>query len=556
MKLSHLAVGVLALLVLGSPALGQSRKKKSKEPEAPDPYQQALEKYEEYIKRDPFKHHTEGRTTLANTRDTRGLATLAADYAKPHAYDEYTRYTLTHLIAKNFNRDEFLPQLKSMRAEFDEEVDMWMWVRFLTIQIDRENDEEAIKIATTAKKYLHRAAAILALGRSRDGRIKDAIVQNCVEFPRKASDRCAILGAMAGALHADRKQVNDPDYRAALTAYIGLLDPKLGLTHVSKIQMSRHLQWILDGPALFVNPEPWLEILSRGQVKKKKKKYETSATPSFFGIETFGERFCYVIDMSDTMCQKIDPSAKPDNVPITGRKRPKRKKGFVPSESDLPWNLIETRWDLAREQLRISLLRLTDDKWFSVIWFGDKAGTLKSCKGLIRATKRNVDRVIAELDSIEPDPAVEGRAPHGVLRGKTNLHGGLQLAFGLSKKGFVEEYGYVHPKVLTEGCDTIFLLSDGAPSWDTFEKKAINYDQEEGVESTEYSNNRQVTSHMNYAGPYVGQDWLEEDVERMNAFRRIRMHCVGLGEANMSLLKGLAKMGNGKWFSMGAKKKK
>ena len=39
----------------------------------------------------------------------------------------------------------------------------------------------------------------------------------------------------------------------------------------------------------------------------------------------------------------------------------------------------------------------------------------------------------------------------------------------------------------------------------------------------------------------------------MNAFRRIRMHCIGLGEANMGLLKRLAKMGNGETFSMGKK---
>lgn len=519
-------------------------------------FEQALERYQEYLGRDPFQHHNRGRTVLANSRTPAALALLLQDYKKPVAYEEYARYTLAYLVAKNFNKKEFVPQLDALRRDHDDPGDMWMWVRFLELSINHTGDAEAVKLALESKLPMHRAAALLALGMSRTGRIKDAIVQNCVEFPRKNADRCVLLGAMSGALHERRREVNDPDYRAAIEAYISLLDESVGLEHVSKIQMARHLQWILGGPALFVQPQPWLDILGRGDVQKPKKT-ETSAAPTFFGISTQGERFCYVVDMSDTMCTPISPDAKPDNVPITG-KRPKRKKGFIPTERDLPWALINTRWDLAREQLRISLLRLSDDKYFSVIWFGNEAGTLDSCKGMIRATKRNVDRVIRELDSIQPkeDAArkADGTAPYGVLRGKTNMHGGLRLAFGLSRKGFVEEAGYVDPKVLTEGCDTIFLLSDGEPSWDDFALKATNYDQEAGVKTTEYANNKRVTSHLVYPGPYVHQHWLAEDVQRMNAFRRIRMHCVGLGEANMRLMKSLAKMGNGETFSRGDKK--
>lgn len=40
----------------------------------------------------------------------------------------------------------------------------------------------------------------------------------------------------------------------------------------------------------------------------------------------------------------------------------------------------------------------------------------------------------------------------------------------------------------------------------------------------------------------------------MNAFRRIRLHCVGLGEANEALLNSLADIGNGEVFIVGRKK--
>lgn len=548
MRLSHFQAGILSVAGLAAVAPSQiSTRDRGLNDE------QAVARYKEFIERAPMIHHVRGWTLLANVRSADALAMLVQDYAEPPANAEFSRYILTNLLARNFKKAEFVPRLDALRRAHDGPGDMWAWVWLLELSIDRTGDEEAVKLALEPKNAMHRAAAILALGRSRKGRIKDAIVQNCVEFPRKNDERCLLLGAMSGALHERRRDVNDEDYRAAIEAYISLLDESVGLDHVSKIQMARHLQWILGGPALFVQAQPWLDILARGDVQKPKKT-DTSAAPSFFGISTQGERFCYVVDMSDTMCTPISPDAKPDNVPITG-KRPKRKKGFIPTERDLPWALINTRWDLAREQLRISLLRLTDDKYFCVIGFGDEASTLKSCKGMTRATKRNVDRVIKELDSIQPGPVKrDGTAPHGTLRGKTNMHGGLRLAFGMARRGPVEEFAYVDSKALTEGCDTIFLLSDGSPSWDDFWLKAPNYDEESGVKTTEYASKVAPPTHLNFAGPFEEEYWLIQDVERMNAFRRIRMHCVGLGEANMRLMKNLAKMGNGETFSRGDKK--
>lgn len=550
MTFSPFTLGIFSILCLGSAVTAQADEKEK------TPYEQALDRYNETQSRLPFLHHTDGRKRLANTRDPRALAILAKDYAKPDRYPEYTRYTLAHLIGQNFDFDEAVPQLDALRAANDDPIDTWLWVHAMRIHVNQVGDPEVVRIATTAKNALHRAAAILALGLSRHGRMKDAIVHNCVEFPKKAHDRCALLGAMSGALYENRRSVNDPDYRAALEAYIGLLDPKVGLTHVSKIQMARHLQWILNGPALFVNPEPWLELLSRGEIRQPKKT-DTRASPSFFGIETEGERFCYIVDMSNSMCKPIEPSARPRNAPVTGKRKPKRKKGFVPSESDLPWGLIRSRWDLAREQLRISLLRLPDDKYFSVIGFGTDAVVFKSCKGMVRATKRNVDKVIAELDSIKPGPADSVKAPDGTLAGQTNMHAGLKRGFGMTRKGPVEaeDAAYVHPKVLTEGCDTIFLLSDGAPSYDDFRVTDRDYGEGRVVVEHEYGAAGRRTPNLNYHGPYDQHDWLVEDVRRMNAFRRIRMHCVGLGEANMSLLGRLAEVCNGETFSMGKKTK-
>lgn len=528
-------------------------------------YAEALARYQECIGRIPFQFHTAGRDRLAQTRAIDGLRILIADYKKPQKHPEHSRYTLATLFGRHFDIGEAVEPLDALRLASDKPVDTWLWVKVLRIVADKVGDTSVKSIAQTDKNVLRRAAAIAAIGESRNADLKSVIVPTCVDFPRKESERYMLLGAMSGALFENKRRVNDADYREALTAYIGLLGAEVNLPHTAKVQMARHLQWILNGPALFINPEPWLELLAHGDVKKPARG-GTSAAPSFFGVETDGERICYVVDMSDSMLKEIAPAAKPPTAVLTGPK-PKKKKAVL-DESDLPWHKINMRWDLAREQLRISLSRLTPDKYFSVVWFGDSADTLASCKGMIKATKGNIDRVLAELDSIKPQdlPSTPqdgrqrtgvvppGESRHMILRGDTNMHAGIARAFGLAGRGFVDQVAYVDPDALTEGCDTIFLLSDGAPTTDDFNVEDQDYGEGEVVSDIESGTKAPRTPRIFYPGPYREPDWLVEDLRRMNAFRRIRMHCIGLGEANTALLERLAEVGHGEVFFFGQPK--
>jgi hypothetical protein len=258
------------------------------------------------------------------------------------------------------------------------------------------------------------------------------------------------------------------------------------------------------------------------------------------------------------MGKKISPSAKPSTTPTTGPRQKKKKKGAILDESDLPWEKIVTRWDLAREQLRISLSRLTPEKQFCVIWFGTEADTLDACKGMMKATRGNIDKVMAELDGLQllmhPAGSLEaGRSPDGELRGNTNLHAGLMRAFGLTTRGIVGASAYVDDTALSEGCDTIFVLTDGAPTDDDFGDTDIDYGERQVVEDRESGKPGTGTGQMNYQGPYVDPAHIIDEVERMNMLRRIRMHCIGLGEADMTLLERLAKLCQGQAFSFGSK---
>jgi hypothetical protein len=550
-----LVVGSFVFTTLFRPCLAQE----------PAGWDAALARYKECIARIPFTHHTEGRDRIAQTRSLTALTMLAADYTrvkdKGH-YPEESRYTIASLIGRHLSQAAAVEPLVALRQQADKPADTWLWVQALRIQADHGGEEAVIKIATEAKSALHRAAAIAAIGESRGGNLKAAVLPNVLNFPKKEKEgeRMALLGAMTGAFWDNRTRVNDTDYREALKGYIGLLAEGVGLSHTAKVQMARHLQEILKTPGMFINPEPYLEVLERGSVKQPKAN-STTAAPRFFGVETDGEQFCYVVDMSDSMCKPIEPSAIPPGITLTGpKKKVVKRKGQVLDESDIPWHLIKTRWDLARENLKISLSRLTPEKSFAIVWFGTESGTLDTTKGMIRATPANVSRVMAELDTLvvkpkdklTPDELVV--SPDGKLRGKTNMHSGLRRAFSLAGKGFVEAAAYVDPEALTEGCDTIFLLSDGAPSIDDYYVLDKDYGEGNVVVDQEYGAKANRTPQLWYPGPYVSDQWLVEDTRRMNSLRRIKIHCIGLGEANKNLLDRLADMGNGTVFIVGEKK--
>ena len=513
-------------------------------------YEEAVDRHKECLTRKPFWFHTDGRDKLAQTGRPEALTMLVEDYRRVRDYPEFSRYTLASLFGRYFKKKDHATALNLLRNEFEKPEHAWLWAQALRAEIDATDDKRAIDIATSHKNYALRAAAIAALGNSNRGELKTAILANCAEFPRKEADRMVLLGAMTGALWEQKGRVNSDSYREALRAYISLLGKDVKLSKLAKLQIARHLQSILNGPAKFVNPEPWLELLERGEVKVKTDN-RTRSKPRFFGIESEGERICYVLDMSDSMCKDIDPDARPKG-PITGPRKKKKKKGLALDESDLPWHEIETRWDLAREQLRISLSRLSSDKRFAIVWFGTEAGTLSSTKGMVKASKGNIKRALAELDSIRPGDPVPNKAPDGTLRGRTNVHSGLRVAFGLADRGVVDEAAFIDKGPLTQGCDTIFLLSDGAPSWDGFGIDDKDYGEGQVVVDVEYGAAAGRQERLEYGGPYgVDPRWLVEDLRRMNAFRRIRMHCVGLGEANVRLLEQMAGIGNGEVFVVG-----
>src|SRR5262249_38627225 len=102
----------------------------------------------------------------------------------------------------------------------------------------------------------------------------------------------------------------------------------------------------------------------------------------------------------------------------------------------------------------------------------------------------------------------------------------------------------VEPSTFLEGCDTIFLLSDGDPTCDDFTVKDVDYG--DGWAGDRESGKKQErTMEMNYIGPYDNWPRLLEEAESMNMFREVEIHCISIGETDSAGLSRLAGIGLG-----------
>ena len=54
-----------------------------------------------------------------------------------------------------------------------------------------------------------------------------------------------------------------------------------------------------------------------------------------------------------------------------------------------------------------------------------------------------------------------------------------------------------------------------------------------------------------FYGPYTFTKWLRDDLARLNLFRRVEIHCVGLGSYDGHLISWLARLGLGELRRIG-----
>ncbi len=565
-SLRLLLLGAFGTLLLVPAPIAQSKpgaqdKKAAQEDDAA--WKKALATYTEWIQRPSLWKRTLARENLAATVDPRAFDLLVKSYSKPEDPADQNRYLIASILMRTFRNKPDEALLSAWRKKHGKAEDAWMWFETLRPSAHQHFDELRLQALGKGDPFL-RAVAIEALAdAAAKGNEPEKLAELCLEVldnpSSKELERALLTESVARVLLTMRRQVRGETWRPVTEAIIRQFDEP-ETPQRTKVVLSRMLSQVFGCSNLGYESHWWRTELERDKAQSKPVAGKTSTVP-FFSIRAIGYRFVYVIDASDSMCKRVSDREKRDIGPTTGpTAKPKEGEGaeggFVPKEGDLDWNRIVTRFDVGREFVRMSLKSLQPEHFFAVVLFGDEAEPLTSTTKLVPATPQNVRAAIAELDAIEMGPAT-GARPDGVIRGRTNLHAGFARAFELTKSGDTKKSEYVDAKAMVDGCDSIFLLSDGAPSWDNWPAEdARDPEDQAGDPETgaKYNNVDRLLFHGPYARPPY--DFLAQDVERMNLFRKAEIHCVGIGEANHQLLDRLAKIGGGQSLNIEGEKKK
>lgn len=264
----------------------------------------------------------------------------------------------------------------------------------------------------------------------------------------------------------------------------------------------------------------------------KRNRSKTAATPPVFDSAPVGRRFVFVIDLSSSMekplkidLDEIEKRKKKRKGPTTGKK----KIGGDDPDADgedkepenplarLPWKDIETKWDLAREELARSIADFAGDRYFAIITYSNEHENITG--GWVQATKANCRKWSDKVQDLE-------------LQHMTNIHGGLMHALRISDKGDDAEHPSVDPDCVMSGADTIVFLTDGWGSWDDFSDGKVK-DKRNGVDNSVGD------------GPFIYGENIWPDILRVNIFRKVVINTVGIGNHDVNLLKNLAKKTGG-----------
>lgn len=550
---------VLAFVLL---AAGQSRAQL----EPTGPFEEELKRYEGSLGYKALYLRAVLAERFARTKDARALKVLLRRYAEPDEPAEQVRYVVAGLIGESFDRAEDLEPLTAATARLDKAPDCWLVWQALRLQARLGKPEAVLDLATDPKRDAFlRATGLEALVLAKQheqvlGAIARVLSPTALK-KLKPLERAVLLETCAAALAAAKEHTASEPFASAIERVIAGLEEKK-LEQRTRLVIARALARALDAPSLWLEPDPWRKFFAGRAAEARAKaegegggsgtrpRLEAGAgftTPRFFGIEGAGIRVVFVVDLSDSMLIPLKPAEVEElKRPRTGDPPPGGEKKQEPDTDlkDLPWDRIKNRFEAAREALKLSLRSLGEEMSFAVVVFGTKAEALTG-PSLIKATPKNREKAIEALDALKTGKP-EANREHGTLKGHTNLHGGLRLAFKLVEGPQIPAHEHVAPAGFASGCDTVFVLSDGAPSWDDFDQEDVRVEGLVGAGDPEDRNKKGPdVPRLHYYGPYADPRFLVRDLARMNMFRRVEVHCVGIGEANTALLKQITDLCQG-----------
>ena len=527
----------------------------------------AKKKYDDSLEHPDFYFRANGIQLLANCRDNRAFEILINRYFHPADMDSFEypyKYIIAGICGKAFTKAE--------------NVDLWIewakkaaskpdcWVHYYCWQfVSRHRDSKmALKvIRSDAVNIYTRAATLEGLGKEKPTEVYPLVTEILGDrkMVGKGTQRTLFIEACANVLVSGKGTKTEP-YLEALRAVIKQLDNKKNTKRNEKV-IARRLANIFDSDVLYLESKPWLSLLDGKEVKVKsaRKRYKT---PEFLGVGSTGNRIAFLIDLSDSMLKPLTQKEIEDmKRAITGRHKNKGPKEEAKNpeeerndlEEKLDWSKIKTRFDAARESLIISLQELQPKMKFTVIGFGTEATWLNVTRGLVPANQSNIKRAVDELKRIKPGAPRAGVKTKS-LRGMTNIHGAFLCAYrSLDGKVYKEFDEHVVEAGFEEGCDTIFILTDGAATTDDYTENGIVREHKAGThrdpETGELRKHKGGKGSYPIRGPYRLKGHYVQDILRMTLLRKAEIHTVGIGEADYVSLKNIADIGLGTFTSIG-----
>ncbi|MCA8940364.1 MAG: hypothetical protein KDB07_11170, partial [Planctomycetes bacterium] len=430
-KLFKISAVTLALAGLAASLVLTRTESHAANPQAPadwvNGWSGCLDYYNKSMKKNSLDRRTKGMVTLAATRDKRAITLLADRYAKAEEPYDYVRAIAINTLMSYRTQDDHKDSLNIFAASNKKSRDNWLHYRVWKNNNRNSADVgEALDIAKDSKADpWFRAAAIRMVAESsiesiEKLRLAMGLINSEAKLDEKGIYPDAIYRIGAAQLLEGAGADHDSDeFKITFEAVIAQLDlPKL--PRAVKLAIARHLRKVFAIDTAYVNAGGWKQVMMEqaqgrrdadkgigpvggerdgwGKTGVKKKEPE----PSFAGIPSNGDRFAYVIDISDSMLQpikkpEVKPKDPPPKGPITGKagkkkeeedkKKKKKDASDLPSEEDIDWTKIKNRFELAREYLKISLLRTLAiselkenkdrDMYFTIIFYNENAEFLK-----------------------------------------------------------------------------------------------------------------------------------------------------------------------------------
>ncbi|MCA8973682.1 MAG: HEAT repeat domain-containing protein, partial [Planctomycetes bacterium] len=224
--------------------------------------------------------------------------------------------------------------------------------------------------------------------------------------------------------------------------------------------------WKQEGPSFTVAPE-----LQPGEERPTANKYE-----KFFNLEIESDRVLFILDFSGSMAEPIELKANTTGAPPGAK---------------------TTKAEIVVRELKKMVLGYPDGALLNIVVFSDDVRIWRSQNGrpaLVKIDDEARDDLLGSfLDGLRP-------------AGPTNLYDALNKALDFGGRG-------LHDKYYAAGFDTLYVISDGAPT----------------------------------AGPIVDKPEIRRLVREANQLRKIAIHCVTFGDKNdTDFLRGMAEENGGR----------